>query len=49
MTSQDQHFLDQVKKLANSAKLTLDEAENFKDMIEDPALKKQAQNILDTI
>lgn len=43
----DQAYLEQVRKLTATARMATEEAEMYTDQIEDPKLKEEAQRLLD--
>jgi len=49
MNEQDQKFLEQVRDLVRIAKMAIEEADSYAEDIHDPVLKKQAQDLLDSI
>lgn len=45
--SDDQHFLQQVRASLSSARSHIEEAASYAEAIEDPRLKKQAEQLID--
>lgn len=47
--SQDEQFLLQVKRLAGMARMAIEEAESYAEMIEDSTLRAEAERVMEKV